>query len=145
LDGDHRPSTAIQNKGALPQGKEELDSLISDLTRGPNSKGPDLDFVDVDERVRYIEFLRASVRYLPGKTPEELVWSESVAAQVLGKDLPKNFRTLDVKERIREVAAKSLGHNDDSVFRVMLSAFLMSNSPEARELSEMVRELRTKP
>lgn len=142
FDGDHRPSTPIPKKGNLPAGESELEALISELTQGPNKKGPKLDFVDADERRRYIEFLRTSVRYLPGATPEDLIWSEAVAAELLGKAIPKKIREASPKERLLLLADSLPGHNDDSVFRIMLARFLASDSTMCRVLLDLVHEIR---
>ena len=91
FDGDHKPNQDIPEDGALPQGRDALDNLIQQLTRGNNTKGPRLDFVDVDDMTRYVRFLRRSVHFLPELTPEHLVWNDKAAEEILEEELPQEI------------------------------------------------------
>jgi len=143
LDGDHRPEIAIPPAGQLPQGQAELKALIQELTKGPNTRGPGLDFVEEEEMTAYVEFLRRYVRYLPSNTPEELVWSVTNIEHLLGGPMPADIAgEADAKQRLRLVAKASPGLNEDSVFRVLLARLLKSDTPQARELAATIDEIR---
>ena len=148
FDGDHKPTRDIPSAGSLPNGKTELEELISELTKGNNEKGPSLDFVNDSECRRYIEFLRNRVAYLPGKTPEELVWSDKAALQILGETKPSaRFRQVagetDMKQRISKLTAlDSTLIDDEFVFKSLLSAFLKSSSDTRTELKALVSKIR---
>jgi predicted ATPase len=148
LDGDQKPARDIPPKGKLPNGKAELEVLIGELTKGNDESGPGLDFVNEDECRRYIEFLRNRVCYLPGKTPEELVWSDQAGLQILGEAEPSaRFRQvtdeMDMKKRISKLAALDATLLDDEhVFKSLLSAFLKSSSDKRKELKVLVSKIR---
>ncbi|MFK8185633.1 MAG: ATP-dependent endonuclease [Phormidesmis sp.] len=144
LDGDHNPQESIPTSGELPQGTEDLENLIKRLTKGNNTSGPDLKFFDNQARNRYIEFLRQFVRYLPGETPEQLVWDDSVAKELLGSELlPSIQKTKDYKRKIHEIAANKPGLDDDTVFRLMLSRLLENHTdPRRTKLIQCVRSIR---
>lgn len=146
LDGDHRPGDKIPDVGSLPQGTVQLDRLIQRFTRGPNSSGPTLDFVDAAERVRYLNFLRKSVRYLPAGTPEEMVWSDDYAEKILGEPLsPAMNSKSNAKLRIELLAESAPGHTADSVFHYLLAGFLRSSTEHASQLREMIDSIRNHP
>ncbi len=143
LDGDHRPSSTLPSKGAAPQGKSEIAKIISEYTRGPNAKGPEISFIDAADATAYLDFLRDRVLFLPGKTPESLVWSDAVAEECLKDSLPPQVRTETChKERIRLLAEASLGMNEDAVFGFLVARFLKGQSEELRSLNELVSILR---
>ena len=143
FDGDHQPSKSLPAE--LPRSPTELKRLISEYTKGPNTKGPSLDFVDDDEMVRYIEFLRSNVRFLPGSTPEQLIWSEHGVARLLGvSSVPQQILDeRDGKRRLELVAEQAAGLDADSVFKFLLAEFLKSTTGDAEELRHTLNEIRS--
>jgi predicted ATPase len=144
FDGDHKPKVPIPEDGALPQGKNDLDKLIQEITRGNNKKGPKLNFADVDERTRYIRFFRRSVYFLPELTPEHLVWDENAAREIFGGELPDEvLLELDLKKRLRLVAEMIPAFDDDTVFKNLLSKLLNGNSQRKLALMEVIQRIRS--
>jgi hypothetical protein len=145
FDGDHCPSGGIPSKGTLPQGTSELRELVQHLTKGPNFKGPDLDFVNDAAMTRYIAFLRGSVHYLPSTTPEDLVWSDQIAQELLGVDLPAAIASEgNAKRRIELLAEEVPGYVADTVFRILLARFLASESENATALTQTIDSIRNR-
>ncbi len=142
LDGDHRPTQSLPSKTQAPQGMKEIEKIIANYTKGPNASGPSMSFVDAEDATGYLDFLRDSVLFLPGITPESLVWCET-AAELLLSPLPPTVRgaTTD-KERIRELAIATRTMNEDSVFRFLALSFFRQNSSDLGELDEVVSKLR---
>lgn len=144
LDGDHRPNFTIPIRDNLPQGKTQLNSLIRRITRGPNKKGPKLDFVDKVEMTEYIEFLRKNVDYLPKKTPEELVWSENEAVKLVNCNLPNYISTeSNDKKRLELLSNLVPGLDSETVFTLLLSRFLESSSEDLNQLSQIIKKIRS--
>lgn len=142
LDGDHRPTISIPLKGELPQGKKELGDLILELTKGNNLQGPELSFVDTSEMNLYIEFMRKSMFFLPKETPEELVWSDAIAKDLLAKDVPSSISQLPTfKDRIRQLA-EELHSSQDFVFLTMLYKFLSEDNPDKAQLMNDLKLIR---
>lgn len=146
LDGDHEPAQPIPPEGSLPQGEKELRKLIENFTKGPNENGLKLDFVDAAEMIKYLEFLRRSVLYLPGITPERLVWSDERAAQCISNGtLPDHIASeSDYKKKISLLAAAIPGFNESTAFHVLLAAFLTNDSENRRQLTQMVHDIRSR-
>ncbi len=133
LDGDHDPDEAIPSDGELPQGKHDLERLIKRLTKGNNTSGPDLQFVDEQEMTRYVGFLRRSVKYLPEPTPEHLVWDITAAEDLLKSALPTDILTEpDYKSRLHMLAATIPGLDKDAVFKLLLSKLLQNHNDSRR-------------
>jgi predicted ATP-dependent endonuclease of OLD family len=144
FDGDHKPKDPIPNDGALPQGEEELQTLIQKLTSGNNEKGPKLKFVDIEEMTRYIRFLRDSVYYLPERTPESLVWEDDAAQEMLKKDIPSEIsQEKDFKKRLSLLAEKIAGLDSDSVFKHLFAKLLSGESQRKSELMELIKNIRS--
>lgn len=144
FDGDQKPNSAIPAAGKLPQGPSELTKIISDLTKGNDHCGPDLEFVDANEARTYLEFLRTNVFYLPSLTPEELVWSDEVVAQ-LGVDassLTALGKETDFKRRLELVAKSKVGFKVETVFDLMLNHFFENHSSFRTQLSATIKQLR---
>jgi predicted ATPase len=143
LDGDHAPEESIPSDGELPQGKEDLEQLIKRLTKGNNRTGPDLQFVDENEMTRYVRFLRRAVKYLPGLTPEHLVWDRSAAEQLFETELPQEILAeKNYKNRLHYLARKP-GLDDDTVFKLLLSKLLENGDASRRTaLLECVQDVR---
>lgn len=143
FDGDQKPSQAIPAEGELPWGLPALKSLISKLTKGNDTSGPDLDLSSSEEAVRYVRFLREQVHYLPARTPELVVWDDQVAAKMLtGTSSTAAVQNVDGKARIRDLAKKVPPFKETHVFESLLSSFLLGNSPARQELAETVRKIR---
>lgn len=143
LDGDHRPTTPIMSKGSLPQGLSELKKLISEQTKGPNSSGPKLDIDSAPEATQYLEFLRAHVRFLPGVTPEELVWDRDEVKALGLAEVPDEVASVkDPKARLKAAAALMPGMDDDALFKILVVKFLAKGSAQSRELLALVDEIR---
>lgn len=147
FDGDHKPVEPMPTKGGLPRGQKELDKIINMLTKGPNRNGPDLDFVDIDERIRFIEYYIDYVRFLPGRNPEALVWSEARVLSVfeeLGlKRLPESVANeSDTKTQIRKIAASFPGMDESGVFQLLVAKFLREDAVERSELRSLVDFIR---
>jgi predicted ATPase len=144
FDGDHEPTQPIPKGGELPQGESDLKKLIQKLTRGNNQKGPDLDFVNADEMTRYISFLRKSVYFLPGLTPEDFVWEENAAKELLGKELPEEVsREQDLKRRLHLLAEEIPGFDADTVFKNLFAKLLSGESQSKKDLIEVIRKIRS--
>jgi predicted ATPase len=144
FDGDHKPKEHIPEDGALPQGESGLDKLIQEITRGNNTKGPKLNFADVDERTRYIRFFRSSVHFLPELTPEHLVWDEDAAKDLLEKDLPQEIlQEQDLKKRLRLLSESIPGSDPDVVFKNLLTKLLKSDRNCKSKLIEVIHKIRS--
>ncbi len=144
FDGDHKPQVNIPEDGALPQGENDLDKLIQEITRGNNKKGPKLSFADVDERTRYIRFFRRSVHFLPELTPEHLVWDEDAAKELLEQDLPQEIlQEQDLKQRLWLLSESIPGSDPDVVFRNLLTKLLKSESECKSKLIKVINKIRS--
>ena len=144
FDGDNKPDELIPEDGALPQGENDLDKLIQKLTSGNDKSGPNLNFVDVDERTRYIRFLRRSVHFLPELTPEQLVWNDEAAKEILEEDLPTEIlQEKNFKKRLQFLAEKISGLDDDTVFKSLLAKLLKGTSPNKLALMDVVQKIRS--
>ncbi|WP_019501540.1 ATP-dependent nuclease [Pseudanabaena sp. PCC 6802] len=144
FDGDNKPKELIPEDGVLPQGKNDLCKLIRLLTRGNDENGPKLDFVDEDEMTRYIGFLRRYVHFLPELTPEALVWDDDIAKEIFGEDLPQEvLQEQDFKERIRILAEKTPGLDDDAIFKNLLNKLLKGESERKSALIEVISNIRS--
>jgi len=144
FDGDHKPTDDIPEDGALPQGERDLDKLIQEITRGNNKKGPKLNFSDVDERTRYIRFFKRSVYFLPERTPEQFVWDENAAKELLDQDLPEDIlETQDFKQRLRLLSEKIPGSDPESIFKNLLTKLLKSKSDRQMKLMEVIKKMRS--
>ncbi len=142
MDGDHKPERDIPEAGALPTGEAELKKLVQDLTKGNNSKGPKLDFASSDEIRDYVNFLRTNVRFLPAKTPEEYVWDDSAAEELLGKALPKQFSDeSDLKQRLLMIASET-PYDPDDVFKNLFAKLIKRRDSRYEELKNTLSELR---
>jgi predicted ATPase len=144
FDGDNKPQEPIPEDGALPQGKNDLEKLIRQLTSGNDQNGPKFDFVNVEEMTRYIRFLRKSVYFLPELTPETLVWEEDAAKELLGKELPDEVsREQNLKQRLHLLAEEIPGFDADTVFKSLLAKLLSSESQRKKDLMEVIRKIRS--
>ncbi|MBD1997828.1 AAA family ATPase [Leptolyngbya sp. FACHB-541] len=143
FDGDHKPKDQIPENGALPQGENDLNKLIQKITSGNNRNGPKLNFADVDERTRYIRFFRRFVHFLPGLTPENLVWDEGAAKELLGKKLPDEIsQEPNFKQRLHLLAEEIPGFDADTVFKNLLAKLLSSESQRKKDLIEVIEIIR---
>ncbi len=147
FDGDHRPACEVPSDAALPQGRHELNKLISKLTKGPNKNGPDLDFVDVGDQTRFIKFFRSRIHFLPGTTPERLVWDDDAAVCLLNQfkidGLPADIhQEVDGKQQIKMLAERVCGFSDEAVFQFLVAQFLVKESDERKELEGTLRSIR---
>lgn len=144
FDGDHKPQESIPDDGNLPQGKQDLEKLIKKITCGNNASGPSLNFVDEVEMTKYIRFLRRSVRFLPRQTPEQLIWDDLAAKELLEKDLPPEIlQEQNLKQRLRQLAKEIPGLDDDSVFKMLFAKFLGRDSQQKSQLIKCVQEIRS--
>lgn len=146
LDGDHRPDIDLPEGDKLPQGKKNLEEIISKYTKGPNKNGPDLRFETADEATTYIEFLRGHVFFLPGDRPEDLVWSEEAATELPGIDaLPQSaIEAKTGKERLSAIAGSVVGMEEDAIFQYFVAALLNSDREEVRDLETILDRVRAK-
>ncbi len=144
FDGDHYPERVIPEDGLLPQGEKEIKGLINDITKGNNSKGPNLNFEDVDDMTRYIQFFRQFIYFLPARTPEELVWNNDVAKELLKKEVPKSILGVkSYKQKIAMLADILPGVDPEAVFQFLLLGFLSRDSELKSELMERIQEIRS--
>lgn len=144
FDGDHEPEVRIPEDGALPQGESDLDELIQKVTRGNNQKGPKLNFVDVDERTRYIRFFRNSVYFLPELTPEHLVWDLDAAKELLGEDLPQGIlQEQDLKKRLYLLSESIPGSDCDYIFKNLLTKLFKSERDCKSKLMQIIHNIRS--
>lgn len=143
FDGDHEPEESIPSGDQLPQGKAGLDKLIQSITRGNNKNGPKFNFFDVAERTCYIGFLRKYVKYLPEMTPEQLVWNEEAAKEILGTEIPEEIlQEKDFKIRLQLLAQQKPGFDADTAFKVLLSKLFESNDQRKLALMKCIQEIR---
>ncbi|MEQ9406420.1 MAG: AAA family ATPase [Fuerstiella sp.] len=148
LDGDHRPEVEVPADADLPQGIVGLKKLISAITSGPNKNGPKLDFVDEQDCTRFIQFFRRNVRFLPGSTPESLVWDEASAEALIdnvcpGQEVNGQIGSIDdSKKRLELLADRVPGMEPLGVFQFLLGRFLASDVPERQELHGLVKDIR---
>ena len=144
FDGDHKPEVRIPEDGALPQGVSDLDELIQKVTRGNNQKGVKLNFVDVDERTRYIRFFRNSVYFLPELTPEHLVWDLDAAKELLGGDLPQEIlQEQDLKKRLYLLSESIPGSDSDYIFKNLLTKLFKSERDCKSKLMQIIHNIRS--
>lgn len=145
FDGDHKPDQAIPKDEVLPQGKDALKILIEQLTSGNNTRGPNLDFVDVADMTRYIRFLRGFVYFLPELTPESLVWDENAAREILDEEeLPQEIlQEQDSKQRLKLLSDRIPGSSPNVVFSNLLTKLLKSNSQCKLNLMEVIQKIRS--
>jgi AAA domain, putative AbiEii toxin, Type IV TA system len=145
FDGDHSFKIPIPLAGELPQGSDQLHSLIRELTRGNNKKGPDLKFWDSTERLKYIEFLRNFVDFIPELTPEHFVWDDLAAREILGDELPKTIiDEVNYKKRLEKLAELQGIFTPDTVFAMLLSKVLKGNSPRKMSLMKVIERVRSR-
>lgn len=144
FDGDRKPQKQIPEDGALPQGESDLNKLIQEITCGNNQNGPRLNFVDVDERTRYIQFFRQSVHFLPELTPEHLVWDEQAATELLEQELPqKILQEQDYKKRLQLLSDMIPGSDPEVIFKNLLIKLLKSENQRKLNLMEVIRQIRS--
>jgi predicted ATPase len=144
FDGDNKPNETIPEDGALPQGKDDLNKLIRKIIRGNDEQGPDLKFWNVDEMMRYIRFLRCSVHFLPELTPENFVWDDAAANELLGKRLPQEIlQEQDLKKRLHLLAEEIPGFDADTVFKNLLAKLLSGGSQRKSNLMEVIQKIRS--
>jgi energy-coupling factor transporter ATP-binding protein EcfA2 len=144
FDGDHNPNEIIPKDEELPQGEDALNKMISKLTSGNNSEGPDLNFVNAKDRTCYIRFLKKFVRFLPKRTPEDLVWDEDEAKKLLCKDLPQKIsQEQDPKKRLHLLAEELPGYTADTIFNTLLAKLLRDDSSFKSELIKVIEEIRS--
>ncbi len=142
LDGDQRPSIALPTQSALPQGKSELEKIVSDFTKGPNTHGPKLNFVDAAEVNSYIEYLRKNVSFLPGVTPEALVWDDTTVIAKFGA-IPDDVKNAtDYKQKLELLAKVIHGLSADVIFALLLSEFLKNDSGPRTEFEQLIAKVR---
>jgi ABC-type multidrug transport system ATPase subunit len=143
FDGDQRPTLPIPTDAELPQDEKELKSLIDQLIAGNNTNGRKLNFVDEDDMKRYISFLRKYTYYLPEITPEQLVWNDDAAKELLCEDLPSEIsQEKDFKNRLQLLADKRIGHNADSIFNYLLAKILSSENSTKDLLIDIIKNIR---
>ena len=95
------------------------------------------------ERTKFLIFAKKHLRYLPGDTPESIVWSAEAAEKILCAPLPDAIASEpDFKARLASVAAARPGLTADTVFQWLVSDFLSRDSPELKKLIEIVNEIR---
>ena len=144
FDGDHNPHEIIPEDEELPQGEDALNKMISRLTSGNNSNGPELNFVNAKDRTRYICFLKKFVRFLPKRTPEDLVWDEDEAKKLLCKDLPQTIsQEQNPKKRLQTLVEEMPGYTADTIFNTLLAKLLRDDSSLKSELIKVIEEIRS--
>lgn len=144
FDGDHSPEILIPEDDLLPQGERQIRDLINNATKGNNPKGPNLNFEDVADMMRYIRFFREYVYFLPARTPEELVWTNDQAIEILRRELPAYIvEEKDYKQKISLLSALIPGVAPESVFQFLLSGFLSQQSNLKSDLTQCIRKIRS--
>ena len=145
FDGDNRPKIEFPSDGELPQGEKQLHALIRKLTRGKDENGPDLDFVDNDERINYIRFLRKFVDFIPELTPEHFVWDTIAVQEILGIDLPDDIQNEeDYKKRLERIADLHGIFDADVIFKLLLDKVLKGNSDKKKLLFKTIDKIRNR-
>jgi predicted ATPase len=145
FDGDHNFKIPIPLTGELPQGEKQLHDLIRELTRGNSEKGPDLKFWNSAERLKYIEFLRNFVDFIPELTPEHFVWDDLAAQEILGEDLPTSITDeINYKKRLEKLAELQGILPPDAIFATLLSKVLKGDSPRKISLMKVIDRVRSR-
>ncbi|MEN9579422.1 MAG: hypothetical protein RJA70_2431 [Pseudomonadota bacterium] len=143
FDGDQHPAEPIPSDNDIPTGLLARLALIQRLTRGNDKKGPDLDLSSPEEALKYVQFLRTRVFYLPAKTPEELVWSDDAAAGLVAP-LPSTVTDEpNFKEKIRKLAGEVVPSEETFVFSTLLHAFLRTQTNTRVELKHLIGRIRS--
>jgi hypothetical protein len=138
LDGDQRPGKELTAESEWPRGCAGLDHLIGEQIRASNKFGQNLSFIDEDDRIKYLRFLKSKVQYLPGDTPESLVWvyaNVRELGKIYGVDEDKIVeieKSKSDKVRIQQLARSVSGMSDEAVFQSLLAMLLRTDSPEAK-------------
>ncbi len=145
LDGGERPASAIFDPDTLNAAQlrdhrslcDLLDERIKEAT-GANitfpvdggATGGDLE-QKVELRQRYLRYLRERVRFLPFTTPEEELWDETLARELLtsvvGEEATRStFETLatGAKEKFAQVTTALLARNGGSDITVIHAMFI---------------------
>lgn len=145
LDGGERPAAPIFDPDTLsvaqlsdPRSLSSfLDERIKEATRATidfpvdgGVSGGDL-AQKVELRQRYLRFLRGRLRFLPFATPEEELWDEAVARQLLttiaGEETTRvTFENLaaGAKEKFAQVTSALLARNGGSNITVIHTLFI---------------------
>lgn len=143
FDGDHEWKKPIPCSGNLPQGFKELKTLISELTKGNNDAGPELYFVDINEATAYVEFLRKYVRFLPKRTPEELVWSDDIAKKLIDPIPEEIIREGNFKNKISLLPSHvRILLNENEAFSILLYEFFKTDSEDRKKLTSIIEYVR---
>lgn len=143
LDGDQRPDDPIPAAGSLPSGLDELKAIIRRATRGNDQSGPELAFVSAEQAREFALFLRERTFYLPGRTPEALVWNDDAVKDLLRAPVPAEIASeADPKRRISLLAGRVAGLDEEAVFSNLLRSFLEGSSSDLKELVALVSRIR---
>jgi AAA domain, putative AbiEii toxin, Type IV TA system len=145
LDGDHRPIHSLPPADKLPQGQAELEAIVNDYIKGPNAAGQSLTFVNSEEVTAYIVFLRTRVHFLPGTTPEALVWSQRYLENKLGSVPKAALDEKDGKRRLQLVADAHAGMDAEAIFKMLVAELIRGKSDERNTLESIVTGLRQEP
>jgi predicted ATPase len=143
FDGDHRPTDPIPEEALLPQGEKALKDLIDNMTKGNLEKGPKLTFVDAADKTLYINFFKKFVCFLPARTPEQMVWNDDSAKELLEAELPDYImKENDYKRRIEFLAEEIASLDSEAVFQSLLRSFLGKESQCKTELFDCIKQIR---
>tara|TARA_R110002073_G_scaffold320759_2_gene496378 strand:+ start:56915 stop:58615 length:1701 start_codon:yes stop_codon:yes gene_type:complete len=147
MDGDHKPVSPFPKE--LPHTEAGLDLLIEEQTRGNNEGAPKktLEFPDgVKGKERFLKLFADRVFFLPAPTPEDLVWSTAVAAELTKmsqESLNTELATLTGKKRVEKVAELAHGLTCDAVFSYLCTSFILdsqaSGHVDTLQLLEKIR------
>lgn len=143
LDGDHRPTAQIPDQNQLPQGIDELHELIDTMCKGNNSRAPDfLKSDNAESCTEFINYFRKFVTFLPGATPEDLVWNDDVIKHHIKQGFDEIMQLPCTKGRIAKTAELVPGLRPDTVYEILVSKFLTTPSDERKNLESLVEQIR---
>ena len=144
FDGDQLPSPHIVDPATLPAGatKEELDKVIQAQTRSAP-----LSFASLSDplkpRREFLAYVYRNVAFMPGQYPEQLVWSDRVATDIIDRyDCDISVEDLqsepDYKQRYAALALAVPGLNRESIFRQMTADFARDTTSNFSCLEKLI-------
>lgn len=174
IDGDNRPDLSEFHVTSNSRGVSVVSSIavgdmnlgfLKDLIKAQSNRqepasiglnvGSDED--EILEKYRsYLAFMETQAMFLPGTTPEELIWSSSIAQNMLNAFRFTPAEVTSHKTRLDEITdckkkfdylSKVLGSNDGNEIlglqKHFVTAFIKDNSPGAIAIGAFISYMAT--